>query len=210
MLRSKIAIICLFAMSSASLQAQEATDADRKKMNVGFIVGGNYSFLTTKASNPTTQMEITNKPGIGLGIGAEFQLFKGLYAAPSAIFMMGGSEVNFANRDLKEVYEVMPFAVGLNANFQYKFSEGVNQPYVILGGKVDIPVQKQEETTDYGNSPNWGLNVGVGLSHWFKPFMLAPELVYSHGFSNINNDPSISADAGLYMHQISLRFKFMD
>lgn len=210
MLRSKIAIIFLFAFSSATLLAQEAADADRKKFNVGFILGGNYSILTQCNTDPTDLIEITNSPGFGLGIGAEFRLYKGLYAAPSAMFMMGGSQVNFTNRDLQDLYEVMPMSLGFNANFQYKFGEGVNQPYLILGGKIDIPVQENEQTSEFGNANNLGVNIGVGLSHWFNAFMLAPELVYSHGFSDLNQNPTISNNAGLNMHQVSLRFKFMD
>lgn len=210
MLRSKIAFICLFVFASTTLLAQEASDADRKKINYGFIIGGNYSILNQGKDNPVNEMDITNGPGFGVGLGAEFRLYKGFYAAPSVMFMMGGSEVNFTNRDLKAPYEVMPVSLGFNANFQYKFGEGVNQPYVILGGKLDIPVGKDDETTSFGNGNNWGMNVGVGLSHWFNAFMFAPEIVYSHGFSNINENPSIPANAGLYMHQVSLRFKFMD
>jgi hypothetical protein len=56
------------------------------------------------------------------------------------------------------------------------------------------------------NTPGLGL---VQSFEFIKVFMLAPESVYSHRFRSVNANPMLSPESGLYIHQASLRFKFM-
>jgi hypothetical protein len=195
MMRFRISIICLFLCFVSAGQAQNTIDPARKKNNIGFILGGNYS-MAEQVNQSRYQPNEESGYGFGVGIGGEIKLIQGLFIAPSGVFTV---------RDFEE----MAVSAQFNANFEYKWDFGSNDPYLILGAAMDFPIEGPGLTSSFSNRYNMAMNFGLGLSHWFSSFMLAPELVYTHGFRNLNANPANDANSGLYLHQVSLYFKLM-
>lgn len=196
MLHSRISFICILLCFTSAVLAQSTIDPARKKNNIGFILGGNYS-MAERVNLSRYQPNIESGFGFGVGIGGEIKLIKGLFIAPSGVFTV---------RDFEE----MAVSVQFNANFEYKWNLGANEPYLILGGAIDFPMEDPGLTSSFSNRYNIAMNFGIGLSHWFSSFMLAPELIYTHGFRNLNANPANDSNSGLYIHQVSLYFKLMD
>ncbi len=197
-------LLC-FSFSSFS---QTSEKSEKQKPLIGFAFGVNYANIELDDES-TLPMNASYEGGTGfdLGILAEFHLVKGLYATPAAYVVFNNTDVVFSNNDhSKTTYEVMPVSISLHGDFKYRFGKGKNQPYVILGPSYKISLSNPDGTDEFPTNNNFSLDIGIGLHHQFEIFEFAPELVYSHGFSDVNGNPLLQK---LYHHQLSLRFKFL-
>jgi hypothetical protein len=202
----KVAFI--FIILCSTVQSFSQTDATQieKPLQFGFNLGLNYSNFIIEKPLPQGA-SITNGPGFRLGILAEYKTFKALYIAPKAELSFNGGRVNFANPDnLQSDYDVMPISLDLITHFVFKKKNNNLSPYFFVGPNVKIPIQKKiVNSTQFGSTWDLAIDFGVGLDKHFTNLNFAPELRYTFGLRNVNQNPLLKS---INFHNVSLVFNF--
>ncbi|MDE1052266.1 hypothetical protein, partial [Escherichia coli] len=88
----------------------------------------------------------------------------------------------------------------------YKISRRKAEPYLLIGPNLNIPLQRSPElNTAFQSGYNFSIDLGIGLENTFKHFIFAPELKYSYGLTNVNQNPSLKS---VYFHSVGLTLNF--
>lgn len=194
-------LICTFAVFGQS----EISDNNRVKL--GFNLGINQSNSQDNQMLPSNAT-LSNNLGFRLGVLADFPINKFLSISPKTELSFNNSKVNFTNIDGSNTeYEIMPISLDLMAHFVFKKQNEKWSPYFFLGPNFKIPVsEKSDNPTSFSTNSDFAIDFGIGLNRAFTHFHLAPELRYSYGLLNVNQNPSIQQ---LNFHNISLVFNIL-
>lgn len=96
--------------------------------------------------------------------------------------------------------------MNLITHFAYKIGKGKVVPYFFAGPNLKIPISKRPySASEYYTNSDFAIDVGIGLENIAKYFSFAPELKYSMGLLNINQNPALQ---NLNFHYISLLLNF--
>jgi hypothetical protein len=91
-------------------------------------------------------------------------------------------------------------------HFVYKIGESNTVPYLLLGPNLRLPIGNESLTSsDFSNRSDLAIDFGVGLENRFKDFVFAPEIRYSLGLLNVNENPTFQT---LKYQNISLVLNF--
>ncbi len=176
---------------------------------------GRYKCFVTRVPCPV-YIEIAEKnealikgvdPGIRMGIFAEYEALDFLFIAPRAELSFNNGKVDLPNLDgSNSVYEVMPISLDLMAHFIFKKEGSRLSPYFLVGPNFKMPLsQKTDDTTEFPTAPDFAIDFGIGVDKAFRDFWFAPELRYSYGLLNVNENPAIQS---LGFHSVSLVLNF--
>ena len=84
--------------------------------------------------------------------------------------------------------------------------KGKTIPYILAGPNFRLPLKnKSKSSTEFENKPDLTLDFGIGLENRLKYFIFAPEIRYSLGLLNVNENPTFQS---LNYHNISLVLNF--
>ncbi len=159
-----------------------------KRFYYGIHIGANYSIVETRQELPPNSFTYN---GWGYKVGWDFGYLVGerLFVNPTVTFSLNKCGVEQTRNTEINRYEVYQGALEVAALLRFSL---FNNPsvYLVAGPSMRFPIQVGESntttfTTDSGSS----VDCGVGLSHRIGRYMIAPEIRYSHGLTNINANP---------------------
>ena len=198
-------IILSAAAMAASIFTFGQTEAGSKKMTYGFMLGTNYSNTIINGDLP---YGTTSSGGLGfeLGITGNLSIGKGFFWSPSTRLAFNKATITFDNNDhTKSDYEVMKLALNIDAPFTFQIGQGKWKPLLLAGPTISIPLNQDDLATDqFSTATSYGVQVGIGGFKKLQHFSIAPTLVYSYGFNNVNQNPRLSE---LQFHQLSLQVR---
>lgn len=200
-------LINLFALSSLAISAQNSEKEKNNKLKFGFNFGANYSLLSTKKPLPNNT-EIYNGFGTKLGLIMDYALGKSFFISPKIEMCFNNSGTITTNYDnTKTTYEVFKTSIELMTHLVYKFGARKTLPYIVLGPHFRLPLKKKHTSSSstFQNNADIAIDLGLGIENKLKNFDMAPEIRYTFGLSNVNQNPTIKK---LNYHNISLLLNF--
>lgn len=202
----KIVLSSVFLLVSIIGFSQTESAPKDLKIRFGFNLGLNRSNLQSKEALPDNA-KIVNGIGFCLGITMDYFLSKKLMFSPQAVLSFYSSGVEFSNPGASNVtYSLFPACIELMTHMNYKIGKGNMVPYLVAGPSCKLPLNKKSKTgPDLITSPDIAIDIGIGLEKKMLYFALAPELRYSFGLLNVNNNPALQT---LNFHSVSLVFNF--
>jgi hypothetical protein len=194
-------IISLIALSQS---------ADKKQitrvLKIGFSVGTNYAMIHSKMDLPSRTIK-NNTLGGKFGIVAECAVSSRIQFAPKLELSLNNSNLEYTNLNKTHTnYYIFPIALEIISHFQFKPLDG-KKLYILLGPNLRIPIRTKPNifSFEYGNNVDLALDFGFGTEKILKYFVFAPEIRYSVGLFNINQNPIYQI---LKYHTIALAFNF--
>lgn len=202
----KLILAACIALCTFVVFAQSEGDDVDKKLRVGFNLGTNYSFLHSKEPLPDNS-EIYQGIGAKIGLLMDYSISGRLLFSPKAELGFNNSGIETANNDdSKSTYEVFPGSLDIMTHFVYRIGDGKSVPYLLLGPGFRIPLDNNPKiTSEFRNKPDLAVDFGIGLENRLRYFIFAPEIRYSYGLLNVNENPAFQT---LNYHNISLVLNF--
>lgn len=185
--------------------AQTSNPRIPKKIKVGFSLGTNYSLLKNKGVMPVPH-SIDNGVGMQFGIFMDYQPKSFLIISPKIEWGFNHANI-ITNLDLNQInYQVYQNSIDMMLHFQFQFGKEKYIPYLFVGPHLKMPLYVAGLTnTQFSTAPNIVIDFGIGVECKLKYFTIAPELRYSLGLSNVNQNPSYT---NLKYNQVSFAIKF--
>jgi hypothetical protein len=201
----KCFFIIVLSVLSCSIFAQSSNETTNRKFNFGFSLGSNYSVLKSFHQLPDNH-SIDNGFGMQLGVFMDYNPIRNWTITP--MVEMGFNHANIIKNSEQDqiTYEVFPNSLDMMVHLQYNLGIEKANPYLFVGPQFKVPLYLKELTTlQYSTAPNFSIDFGVGVEIKLKYFTIAPELRYSQGFSNVNNDPNYIS---FQYNQVAFALKF--
>ncbi|NOX47523.1 MAG: PorT family protein [Chlorobi bacterium] len=184
--------------------SQTESDKDYSKFRFGFNLGANYSNLKSKETLPNNA-KISNGVGFSLGVFMDYSITENFIFSPKSELSFYNSSVEFSNND-NSTYEIFPISLNFMTHFVYKIGNSKVVPYFFAGPNLKMPISKKpESSSEFYTNSDFAIDFGIGLENRTKYFIFAPELKYSFGLLNINQNPTLQT---LNFHNISLILNF--
>lgn len=185
--------------------AQTSVPEFPKKLKVGFSLGTNHSLLKNKGVMPVSHT-IDNSFGMQFGIFMDYQPKSFLIISPKVEWGLNHANI-ITNLDFNQInYQVYQNSIDIMLHVQYQFGKGKFIPYLFAGPHLKMPLYVAGLTnTQFSTAPNFAIDFGIGVEYKLKYFTIAPELRYSLGLSNVNQNPSYT---NLKYNQVSFAIKF--
>ena len=183
----------------------ETKDID-SKLKFGFNIGVNHSNVQTQESIPNNS-EIYNGYGFNVGLILDYKLNNNLLFSPKTelSFNKSGIESTYNDNSTTE-YKVFPASLDIMTHMVYRIGNGKTKPYILTGPKFSIPIFfNSKSSLDFKNKSDFSIDFGIGLENKLKYFFFAPEVRYSLGLRNINENPMFQT---LNYHKLSFLFNF--
>lgn len=176
------------------------------KFRFGFNLGTTYSLLRSEESLKSNS-KIYGGIGARLGVFMEYSISEHFIFSPKTEFAFNKSGIETTNSDQsKSNYRIFPISIDFMTHFLYKFGNKKTAPYLLFGPNFRLPLdQNTRSSSAFKNNPDLAIDFGIGIENKFKQFIFAPELRYSLGLLNINNNPTFQT---LKYHNVSLVLNF--
>ncbi len=202
MLKQALVAVSLLTIS-LPFYSQEVTV---NKPKYGFTVGINRSNIEHNIKNVISQ---NDRIGLRLGVLAEFQLVKGLYFMPKAELSFNRGSLTYLEPNLfLRDYEIIPIGLEGKFNLAYKFREGKTlQPFILGGASYIQALEGKKESFEYSVGSTFAVEAGIGIERKFDHFIFAPELRYSRGLNNVNDNPIFYGNVYFHNFVVALVFK---
>lgn len=200
-------LILAFSITFGTFSAMAQTEnKEIKKLKFGFNLGTNYSFLCIKNALPNNA-SIYNGMGAKMGILMDYALSKNILISPKTELAFNRAGVESLGLDnSKSTYEVFPISLELMTHFVYLIGEKSSKPYILLGPNFRLPLENKTKTSAaFKNKSGLAIDFGIGLQNSLKHFVFSPEIRYSLGFMNVNENPIFQE---ITYHNLSLVFNF--
>ena len=203
----KVVFVSILLISFFNAFSQVDNKVDIKRMKYGFNLGLNYPNLLDDNKLPDNA-SISNNIGFRLGIIADYKISEILSFSPKAELSLNSSKVIFSNSDDSQTeYDIMPISMEFMAFAVFKNNNKKYNLYFFIGPDIKIPIsEKPASSTTFSTNSDIAIDFGIGIDKAFTYFNFAPELRYSFGLRNINENPALQS---LYFHNISLLFNFI-
>ena len=197
---------------STTAYTQPEINEESNKFKFGFNLGTNFSTLIHKPYNQSNlslpnNAEISNGIGLSLGLIMDYSITDKLTISPKSEMSFYNSSVVFIDNDnSNNIYEIFPTSLNFMTHFVYKIKNNNIIPYLLIGPNFKLPIsRKPYSNKEFYNSSDLAIDLGIGLENKTKVLIFAPELKYSFGLLNINQNPLLQR---LYHHNISLIINF--
>ncbi len=202
----KYIIIVIIATFAYPLFAQTPTNETEKKIKLGFNFGINHSLLQSKKAIPKNAV-IYNGFGTRLGLIMDCIIAKKLLFSPKIEMAFNESGVITTNSDNTiTTHKIFQSSLEIMSHLVYKIGKGKAIPYLMLGPNFRTPLVKEaSSTSNFQNKSDLAIDFGIGLENKLKHFTCAPEIRYSLGLLNINQNPTIPH---LNYHSLSMVLNF--
>ena len=201
-----LVIICLLLTHSTFLAQSEEPKTFLSNAKYGFSIGVNQSLLTS--NDLPDNVSLNNDLGIRLGLRGEFQLKGRFQFAPKIEISFNGSEAKHMQSDGSElVYAIAPVTLEFKPHFVCKLNEAKVTPYILLGPSLNIPLSPAQSGQLYiPTDTDVAIDVGIGFDRFLSHFNFVPELRYSYGLLDINQQAGFYP---LYFHSVTLSLGFI-
>lgn len=198
-------LLTALGLFSFGVFAQEQDDQPERKIRFGFNLSANYANLYSNDPLPDDS-DISNGFGFGLGVLMDYQISDRFTISPKTELSFYNNSVNYPVGEGRARYDVFPAAVNVMVHAAYEMGQGKMRPYFYVGPNYRVPVSRNSgETTTFETTTDLAVDFGFGLKNKLKHFVFAPELKYTFGFMNVNNNPALQS---LNFHSVSLILNF--
>lgn len=185
--------------------AQDA-ETNTRKLSFGFNVGANYSNLFSPEPLPSNA-SISNNVGVRIGLISAYHVAPFFSIAPKAELSFNSANVAFDGINPSR-YKVFPVNLDFATHLVFRLPGEKRSPYFYVGPNIKVPVQqKVADTEDFGSQTDFAIDFGIGFENHFQLFNMAPEIRYSMGLRNVNENPALQS---LHFHNIALILNFTD
>ncbi len=185
------------------------TQTSDYKLNYGIYLGI-FKPILISPIELTENASIENGYGFSTGILMEYPFSHLISVSPKTGISFGDSKVKFLEDNIDD-YFLMQFTFDLSIDFNIELSNSKTAPYFFIGAKYVYPFQNNDLGLDeLDDKSNYSLELGFGIEKLIvNKFIIAPELKYSNGLTNLNAHPKLTK---LKYHSLSLllNFKGMD
>ena len=178
------------------------TDKIEKKLKFGFNIGAKYSNLYVKDKLPNNA-KLINGIGFSFGPIAEYSFTKNIALQSNLELAYNNSRLNYTYNNTSVNYNILNTSLDFMLHFIYKFDAKKIKPYIFVGPDYKYPIAKISSDLFY--KADFAIDFGIGSDKKFNKFILAPELRYSFGFSNVNITP---VTPPIYFQSITFAFNF--
>jgi hypothetical protein len=163
----------------------------------------NKSYI--EVSDPSSAVQsIHENWGWQFGLMADYKVLPFIHFTPKAELAFNSGEVNF--KGVQSDYVVMPKSINIVPMLRIELELGKRDPYVLVGANFKFPYDnKNTSPSTFGVEYNQALEIGFGYQKRVLFYDFAPEIRYSYGLKNINQNPLLT---GLYQHQLAIVFNF--
>lgn len=202
----KLILTATVAFCTFIVFAQSENTAIDSKVRFGFNLGTNYSLLQSKETL-SGNSEIYNGIGAKIGLFMDYSISKNLLFSPKTELAFNKSGIETTNNDNSlSTYKVFPISLDIMTHFVYKIGYGKGIPYLLAGPNFRLPLKnKPKSSSEFKNKPDFAIDFGIGLENKLKCFIFAPEIRYSLGLLNVNQNPTFQT---LKYHNVSLVLNF--
>ncbi|MFD1552384.1 hypothetical protein DNU06_10870 [Putridiphycobacter roseus] len=171
------------------------------KLQFGFSMGANYSHL--KVVSPNNDYQSINNLGSSLGILSQLNMGSRLSLVGMASLSFNNGYITEANLTQYQVTEYLSKTLDFGLNLRFKLKPDANfSPYLTVGPTYQINLDKNDLSNVFLPSNNLSLDLGFGLDKKLAFFNIAPELKYSLGLINVNQNPTITSARAHYLKLI--------
>ena len=196
----KIVFASILFINTLPSFSQSENTFNEKRIKYGINFGVNYTNLMSKETLPDNA-SLSNNVGARLGVLVDYKISKIISFSPKVEVAFNNGKVNFTNSDNAE-YKVLPLSLDFKTHFIFKKQNDQLSPYFLFGPTVKIPIsQKIDDKTSYSSGIDFALDFGIGIDKAFTAFNFSPELRYSFGLLNVNQNPLLQT---LNFHNVSL------
>jgi len=204
-MKKSILIFCV-ALNTCTLLAQTKENKNDNKLKFGFNFGTNYSLLNTKKELPSNTA-IYNGFGTKLGLMMDYAITPSFLFSPKIEMAFNKSGAVITNSDnSRSTYKVFETTIEMMTHLVYKIGEKKTLPYILLGPNFRVPHEKKSNnSSNFKNKSDLAIDFGLGLENTLKNFTLSPEIRYSLGLLNINQNPALQ---NLNYHNVFLVLNF--
>ena len=199
----KVVFNLLILLLPISIFAQDELLQKNSKNQYGFHFGTNYPILFYK--NLPQNAFIFNEPGLLLGISGNDRINSILELAPKTelAFNRGNVVFNYVDQS-STFYKIAPITVNIAMHARFGNLNKKSSPYFLIGPQIMLPLdQNKTSSASFQTKTNVALDLGIGLNKPVSKFSVLPELKYSLGLINVNQNPALQY---LNFHSVSLVF----
>jgi|APLow6443716910_1056828.scaffolds.fasta_scaffold145701_1 hypothetical protein len=202
----KVVLFASMLCLSTIVFSQSESSIPERKVRFGFNLGANYSNLQTKETLPANA-QIINGVGGSFGVFMDYSISKHLIFSPKTELSFNNSSVEFSNGENSvSSYDIFPVCLDFMTHMLYKIGNGKITPYLLAGPNFKLPLSNKPKTSsDFKTNSDFAIDFGIGFENRTRYFIYAPELRYSFGLLNINENPSLQS---LNYNKISLILNF--
>jgi hypothetical protein len=202
----KLILTTTVAFCTFVVFAQSENTAIDSKVRFGFNFGTNYSLLQSKETL-SSNSEIYNGIGAKIGLFMDYSISKNLLFSPKTELAFNKSGIETSNNDNSlSTYKVFPISIDIMTHFVYKIGYGKAIPYLLAVPNFRLPLKnKPKSSSEFKNKPDFAIDFGIGLENKLKCLLFAPEIRYSLGLLNVNQNPTFQT---LKYHNVSLVLNF--
>jgi len=186
----KLVLTTAIAFCTIVVFAQSENKASTRKSGFGVNLGTNYSFLQSKETLPGNS-KMYNGIGAKIGLFFDYPISTRLLFSPKTelAFNRSGIETTLNDNSIS-TYKIFPISLDIMTHFVYRIGDGKAFPYLLAGPNFRIPLQsKPTSSTDFKNKTDFAIDFGIGFESSVKRFVFAPEIRFSYGLLNINENP---------------------
>lgn len=201
--------LLFFTPFYAQTNGQKNSAADRKP-SFGFNIGINHSLLQSDGLDEGAK--INNEFGTRLGLFGEFPITNSLSYSPKVELSFHRSSVElpiplaYPPYETTGTFRVSPVFLEVISHLILKGNKNQNHFYFLVGPNLKIPIQtRNQEFLAFTSRPDVALDFGIGFNQNIKDFKVAPELRYSMGFLDLNEE---QYNGSIQLHTISFVLNF--
>lgn len=208
------ALLCLALLESSPVQAAPkpvpgTLDAQcqtgHSKTRFGFSLGLHYSNILHLPDDPGFA-QTDNGLGFRMGVLADVPINAWMAFVPKAELALSSGSVLLTGVDGNvNPYDIRALAAELAPHMVFRPEGKRTMPYFLLGPNVRLPFHGENSTTSFRTGWDVALDLSIGLEQVFRRLALAPELRYSVGLMDINQQPQLQS---VQLHNVSLVLHF--
>ena len=205
-----INVCALFFLISTTIIAQEK-GMNEKKTTYGFGFGLNYSeiFMNEIPQDLRVQYGTAFHVGIHVNhsLNEKWSVSPKIELAKNRNTFSYFKKVNVWNQEhwVLNKYHIMPMALYVMTHLRFQPKSGDNQLYFLVGPNVKIPIILKGNQNSQSSVVDLAVDFGVGFDKRFNGINFLPELRYSLGLMDVNNNPKYGS---VYLHNITLILQF--
>jgi len=195
-MKFKGTIVLLFFMMTKVLCAQLEEQDPVKRISFGLNVGMNFPSLIIEEVPNLSPIQ-KNNPGVRYGMFMDYKVSDHLHFSPKVEYSYNRSSVqipfsttssNFSS------YNIFPGSLELMTHAIINAGKGSLRPYILIGPNYRIPDKDRNAPSSvFSNRNDLAIDLGIGLEKVFKHFKIAPEIRYSRGLYNVNQNPTLKS-----------------
>lgn len=200
-------VLILVLSISVFANAEDPIGKKSKRFIWGGGFGFNYSNL--KMDNPSEDLKYNSGIRLTAGAFANWKINDRFTLSPKLETAANRNKIEYTvdNVEWKQAYYVMPITLNFITHFQINpFSQSQKiAPYFLIGPNVKKPLDVGFGNNQSSNAVDVAIDVGIGFHKSFTQLNFMPEIRYSYGLRNVNDNPRYGA---MYLHNIVLIFQF--